>query len=234
MAQMKRKTALQKFTVALLASFTGIMMTAHCLHAQDQSPPASSSTQAPAPPAAPATPAAATPAAPTALSTPTFVGPLSGLPPLVFDAGPLGKLSMNGVLSGYGRWQGYPVPGDAGTHAALTNGEVIVQKADGWYQWYVQAGAYDLPSLGTPFASTTTEVTGLYGAVPVAFLKLQKKNTSLQIGALPTLIGAEYTFSFQNMNVERGLLRSDPPRRAGRARPTSSAGRSWSSARRRP
>ncbi len=26
------------------------------------------------------------------------------------------------------------------------------------------------------------------------------------IGVLPTLVGAEYTFSFQNMNIERGLL----------------------------
>src|SRR5207248_3346940 len=29
---------------------------------------------------------------------------------------------------------------------------------------------------------------------------------NVQVGALPTLVGAEYTFSFQNMNVERGLL----------------------------
>jgi hypothetical protein len=41
----------------------------------------------------------------------------------------------------------------------------------------------------------------------VAFVKLVPgKNTSIQIGALPTLMGAEYTFDFQNMNIERGLL----------------------------
>ncbi len=28
----------------------------------------------------------------------------------------------------------------------------------------------------------------------------------MEVGALPTLIGAEYTFSFENMNIERGLL----------------------------
>jgi hypothetical protein len=33
-----------------------------------------------------------------------------------------------------------------------------------------------------------------------------EKNTSIQFGLLPTLMGAEYTFSFQNMNIERGLL----------------------------
>jgi hypothetical protein len=32
------------------------------------------------------------------------------------------------------------------------------------------------------------------------------KNTSILVGALPTLMGAEYTFDFENMNVERGLL----------------------------
>jgi hypothetical protein len=41
----------------------------------------------------------------------------------------------------------------------------------------------------------------------VGYLKLQAgKNTSFQIGSLPTLIGAEYTFTFENMNIERGLL----------------------------
>jgi hypothetical protein len=38
-------------------------------------------------------------------------------------------------------------------------------------------------------------------------LKLQAgKNTSILVGELPTLIGAEYTFTFENMNIERGLL----------------------------
>jgi len=46
-----------------------------------------------------------------------------------------------------------------------------------------------------------------FGPVPVGFVKLQAgKNTSFLVGALPTLIGAEYTFTFENMNVERGLL----------------------------
>jgi hypothetical protein len=58
-----------------------------------------------------------------------------------------------------------------------------------------------------PFVTTDRTVTGLFGPLPVAFVKLQAgKNTSILIGELPTLIGAEYTFSFENMNVERGLL----------------------------
>jgi hypothetical protein len=39
------------------------------------------------------------------------------------------------------------------------------------------------------------------------YLKLlPAKNTSIQFGSLTALLGAEYTFDFQNMNIERGLL----------------------------
>jgi hypothetical protein len=99
------------------------------------------------------------------------------------------------------------VPGDNNAQAALSNGQIVIQKADGWFQFYIQAGAYNLPALGTPFLATGNAVTDLYGAVPVAYVKLQAaKNTSIEIGSLPTLIGAEYTFTFENMNIERGLL----------------------------
>ncbi|MFZ0963779.1 MAG: outer membrane beta-barrel protein, partial [Terriglobia bacterium] len=151
--------------------------------------------------------AAAAPAAPAALPTPSITGPLSGIPPLVFDAGPFHKLSVNGIVSGFGMAQGDRVPGDKEGQADLSNGQVWIQKTDGWLQFYVQAGAYNLQSLGTPFVSTSQQLINLYGPVPTAYLKLvPTKTTSILIGELPTLIGAEYTFSFENMNIERGLL----------------------------
>jgi hypothetical protein len=114
---------------------------------------------------------------------------------------------LNGVLSGFGLVQGNHVAGDSTAQAALSNGQVFVQKSDGWLQFYVQAGAYNISSLGTAFIPTGKQVDDLYSPVPVAFLKLvPTKSTSIQVGALPTLIGAEYTFSFENMNIERGLL----------------------------
>ena len=144
---------------------------------------------------------------PSPLSTPSITGPLQAAPPITFEAGPLGKLSLNGVLSGFGLVQGNHVSGDSTGQAALSNGQVFVQKADGWWQFYVQAGAYNILSLGLPFMPTGKQVDNLYSPVPVAYLKLvPAKNTSIQIGELPTLIGSEYTFDFQNMNIERGLL----------------------------
>ncbi|HLH08722.1 MAG TPA: outer membrane beta-barrel protein [Terriglobales bacterium] len=153
-------------------------------------------------PASQAPPQAASP-----LSTPAITGPLQAVPPINFDAGPLGQLSVNGIISGIGLWQGNHVAGDNVAQAALSNGQIFLQKTTGWWQFYIQAGAYNIPSLGTPFLSTEKAITDLYGPVPVAYAKLVPgKNTTLQIGSLPTLMGAEYTFDFENMNIERGLL----------------------------
>ena len=150
---------------------------------------------------------ASAPPAPTPLPAPAITGPLHPVPPHRIDAGPFGKIAVNGILSGLGMWTGSYVPGDDSTEAALSNGQVFLQKTDGWFQFYLQAGAYNLPALGLPFLPTDKTVSNLYGPVPVAFLKLQPaKNTSFLVGALPTLMGAEYTFTFENMNIERGLL----------------------------
>ena len=152
--------------------------------------------------------AASQPAAPpTPLTTPAITGPLEAASPIVFDAKPLGKLDLDGIVGGIGLWQGNHVGGHNSTQAALNNGQVFIQKTTRWWQFYVQAGAYNILALGTPFLPTDKAITDLYGPVPVAFVKLvPAKNTSLLVGALPTLMGAEYTFDFENMNIERGLL----------------------------
>jgi len=155
------------------------------------------------PPAAPA----AAPAAPTPLPTPTITGPLQAALPMNLEAGPLGKLSLNGVVSGIGLFQNNAVSGNNPQEGAFSNAQIFFQKAEGWWQFYVQTGTYSVVSLGSPFVSNAKSNSDLWGPVPTAYVKLvPAKNTNVMIGILPTLIGAEYTFSFQNMNVERGLL----------------------------
>jgi Putative beta-barrel porin-2, OmpL-like. bbp2 len=147
------------------------------------------------------------PPEPTPLTVPSITGPLQAAPPITIDGGPLGKLYLDGVLSGMGLVQSNHVSGDNETQPALSNAQVFLQKTTGWWQFYVQAGAYNILALGTPFLSTEKQLADLYGPVPVAYFKLAPtKSTSFYIGALPTLIGAEYTFDFENMNIERGLL----------------------------
>jgi hypothetical protein len=166
-------------------------------HAQNAAPPA----------AAPAPAPAAAPAPPAPLSTFVLSGPLTFVPPANFDAGPFGKLSVNGVITGYAMGQNNPVYGDDTNQATITNGSVFIQKADGELQYFVQAGLYDFPTLGVGFANAQNTTSNLFGPVPVAWAKIGLgKTTNVQIGELPTLIGAEGVFTFQNMNVSRGLL----------------------------
>jgi len=73
----------------------------------------------------PATPPATAPApasAPAPLSTFVLTGPLQWLPPATFDAGPLGKLSVNGIVTGFAQFQNNYVPGDDKAQATLSNG----------------------------------------------------------------------------------------------------------------
>ena len=131
------------------------------------------------------------PADPTPLTTPAITGPLQAAPPIEFDAGPLGKLDLDGIVSGMGLWQGNHIPGDDIGQSALSNGQVFIQKTTGCWQFYVQAGAYNILPLGTPFLPTDKALTDLYGPVPVAFVKLVPgKNTSILVGALPNLDGS--------------------------------------------
>ena len=58
-----------------------------------------------------------------------------------------------------------------------------------------------------PFVNAQNTVNNLYGPVPVAFAKLLAgKTTQFEIGSLPTLMGAESTFTYQNFNIERGIV----------------------------
>ncbi len=153
------------------------------------------------------------PAAPTALTTPSLTGPLAGNPnPINFDAGPLGPVYLTGIVSGLALWQNNPFPGDQRSLGSLSNGQFIFQKTDGLLQYYVQVGAYTIPALGTPYFNTPVATGDFFSALPVANLKLAPTDAfSIQGGKLPTLIGAEYTFTFQNMNIERGLLWNQEP-----------------------
>jgi len=153
-------------------------------------------------------PADAAPPAPTAMASPTMSYPLTANPkPMSFDFGPLGTAYVTGVLTGLAYAQSNEVPGDRSSRADLSNGQIIVQTTDGVVQYYIQAGGYSLPALGTPYLTASDTVDALYGLVPTAYLKIVPNAAfSLQLGKFPTLIGAEYTFTFQNPNVERGLL----------------------------
>jgi Putative beta-barrel porin-2, OmpL-like. bbp2 len=165
--------------------------------------------------AAPAAPPAPTP---TPMPYPSMTAPLAANPnPATFDAGPLGKIMVDGVLSADAFWQSSPQNNvffqhTASGYADITNAQVIINKTDGPIQFYIQAGAYSIPALGAPYYTTSQYDRRAFGFVPQGFVKVVPNSMfSIEVGALPTLIGDEYTFSFQNMNIERGLLWGQEP-----------------------
>src|SRR5258707_9950975 len=71
------------------------------------------------------------PVPPSPLTTPAITGPLQAAPPIEFDGGPLGKLDLDGIVSGIGLWQGNHVLGGDNGQAARSNGQVCIQKTTG-------------------------------------------------------------------------------------------------------
>ena len=162
-------------------------------------------------------PAAMPPAAPMSpVSTPAMAGPLSANPtPLTLNLGPLGeKIYVSGAVSGLAFYQS-PATGfgsDSKSRIDIDNGQIFVQKVDGLFQFFVQGGIYSLPALGTPYLNSHQTESLTYGWVPQGFIKLAPAdNFSVEVGKLPTLVGAEYTFTYENMNVFRGLLWNQEP-----------------------
>ena len=181
----------RRMMAVLLAAALPVAMPAIADDAQAQQP-------APAPAPAPAQPALG----------PSMTGPLHlNTNPLHLDGGPLGPVHVSGVISGIGLVQDHPFPGDRKSVADLSNGMAIVQTVQGPVQFYAQVGGYSITTLGTPYFKARHYVNDTYGYLPVAYVKLvPSSDFNVQIGKLYTLQGAENAFSFQNFNIERGLL----------------------------
>jgi hypothetical protein len=156
-----------------------------------------------------ATPPAAPAAAPTSpVSTPSMTGPLTvNVKPESFDIPNFGKIYVSGALTGIGLAEDYPFPGDRKELADVSNAQIFVQKVDGEFQFFIQAGVYSLASLGAPYLAAGNATNNLYGPLPQAFVKIAPSSSfSIEAGKLPVLCGAEYTFTYENMNIVRGLL----------------------------
>jgi hypothetical protein len=164
---------------------------------------------------APAAPAAAAPAAPATVTLPApgMSAPLSLNPnPYALDVGPLGKWYVGGALTGLGIVQSHPAASDNGGQFDISNGQIFLQKIDGLVQFYVQVGAYTLPTVGTAYVPARHALNDYFGVVPIAYIKLAPSSAfNIEAGKLPTLIGAETNFTFANMNIERGLLWNQEP-----------------------
>jgi len=107
-------------------------------------------------------------------------------------------------------------PGNRAWQPDLSNGQLFIQKPDGLIQFYAEPGAYSIWVLGSRNVSTAQATFGgsgnLFGWFPTGYLKIAPSDDfSFRAGKLQTLIGAEYPFSFQNINPERGIVVTQLP-----------------------
>jgi hypothetical protein len=161
-------------------------------------------------PAPASVPAAATPAPQPSspVSTPGMEGPLTpNVKPGSFDVPDFGRIFVSGALTELGLAEDHPFPGDREKVADVSNAQVFVQKVDGKIQFFVEGGIYAFPDLGVGYATSAAETSNFYGPLPLAYVKIVPSSAfSIEAGKLPGIIGVEYPFTYENMNVLRGLL----------------------------
>lgn len=139
-------------------------------------------------------------------------GPLSvNVKPESFDIPDFGKIYVSGALTAIAFADTPLFPGEKNGYADISNAQIFVQKVDGAFQFFIDAGAYSFPTVGVPYTEAGNTMSNTYGALPNAFVKLVSGNFSIEAGKLPTLIGAEYAFTYENMNISRGLLWNQEP-----------------------
>ena len=150
-----------------------------------------------------------------AITTPSFSGIIKQNPdPACLTVGGFGDVYLGGAITGYAYTQTNPLPfspsplpSDRSGRVDLSNIQLFVQKADGPVQFYVQVGAYAIPALGVVNLRALDQTDLLFTPLPVAYGKVVLGDAfSVQAGRMPTLIGTEAPFTFQNLNIQRGLL----------------------------
>jgi len=151
-----------------------------------------------------------------AISTPAFGGVIKANPNPACIVTGFGDIYVGGAVTGYAYNFSNPfsslftppgVQDDRAGRVYFTNVQGWFQKADGPLQFYVHTGLYSIPTLGLPVFSALDQTDLLFGPVPVAFGKYQFNDEwSLQGGRMFTNIGTELLFTYQNLNISRGLL----------------------------
>ncbi len=91
----------------------------------------------------------------------------------------------------------------------VSNGVVTFTKNTGFFRFGITAGIYAFPVVGETMNPTTQAGanTALYGYVPsyyVAFVP--NAHLTISAGQLATLLGQENGFTYQNVDIQRGLL----------------------------
>lgn len=127
-------------------------------------------------------------------------------------------VTVSGVLSGFTFTSDNPnatgaldtpTGADPSSRTQLANALLTVTANSGKFRFTVVAGAYAFPVVGLAINPTFQQFanTNLYGPLPNAYAQyVPDSHWTISAGKLPTLLGQENTFTFQNPNIQRGLV----------------------------
>ncbi len=140
------------------------------------------------------------------------------VPPPTPSPPPAPTVTVSGVFSGFTFSSNNPnatgaldTPSgaDLSSRAQLSNALLTVARTTGTFRFSLIAGAYAFPVVGQAINPTFQQFanTNLYGYLPNAYVQyVPNANWTISAGILPTLLGQENAFTFQDVNIQRGLL----------------------------
>lgn len=128
-------------------------------------------------------------------------------PALQFNLAESEKVNFHAIATGIGMTQTNPSYGDYHSFVDISNAQIILQKDTGLVQFYVQSGYYSTPSLGSCYQRAAIQTKDSFGVVPLASISIApSQNWIFTGGKINSFGGYENTFTFQNNNIDRGLL----------------------------
>ena len=127
--------------------------------------------------------------------------------PINFNIAQIENIQFQALATGIGMAQNNPTSGDFNSLVDISNAQLIVQKSSGLVQFYIQGGYYSIPSLGTTYQRASLQTKDSFGLVPLANISFALTNQwLLTAGKINSFGGNENTFTYQNNNIDRGLL----------------------------
>ena len=130
----------------------------------------------------------------------------------------VGSLSVDGVFSAFSLFTSgvnatgaldTPTGIDVNNRTDISNVFLIVNKESGTFRYGFAAGAYNIPVVGFALNKTTQDGanTSLYGALPSVYVEFAPNNSfNLQAGKLATMTGQESTYTYEDINIQRGII----------------------------
>jgi len=120
-----------------------------------------------------------------------------------FNLDQLGKWTISSVATGIGFKQSNPIGGGVD----FSNAQLLIQKNEGSFQFFIQTGLYSVPVLGKKYVRSVSQTVDSYGYMPQAYATYSHdQNWAFSAGKMPSMGGYESTFTYQNLNIQRGLL----------------------------